>query len=204
MKKLFTLVFLFCGISSLYGQGPNIALTISAEHEIWTKGSPATVNISIENRSSEQVALPSDTSFRLDDGTRGEDSPTMRNGAYYAPFSFHKDYSSNVGRCKNDLDETNVEREGPIITFYRDDTALDVKAGEKKAFRVNLRTLLAHQISIYPVSEVFCSKKAVTLFLMRFGQEQKFKTGWYSPFHIKSKRASVNIGEEWQEQSKRG
>lgn len=201
MKKLFTLVFLFCGISSLYGQRvPNIALTISAEHEIWTKGSPATVNISIENRSSEQVALPSDTSFRIDDGTRGEDSPTMRNGAYYAPFSFYKDYSSNVGRCKNDLDETNVKREGPIITFYRDDTALDVRAGEKKAFRGNLAGLCwAHQISsIYPVSEVFsvAKKGGYTLyFLMRFRTGTKIQDGMSIPIStsIKSNELRVNI-----------
>lgn len=124
----------------------------------------------------------------------------MRNGAYYAPFSFYKDYSSNVGRCKNDLDETNVKREGPIITFYRDDTALDVRAGEKKAFRVNLAGLCwAHQISsIYPVSEVFsvAKKGGYTLYLlMRFRTGTKIQDGMSIPIStsIKSNELRVNI-----------
>jgi len=201
MKNIFTIFLLFCGFSSLHGQQvPNIALTISSEQDIWTKGLPVTVNIRIDNLSSEEVALPSGISFSLDDGTRGTDSPTMRNGAYYAPFSFHKDYSSNVGRCKSDLDETNVRREGPIVTIFRDDIALKVRAGEKKGFQINLAGLCwAHQISsMYPMSELFsvAKKGHYTLyFSMRFRTGTEVRDGISIPIStsVKSNELRVNI-----------
>jgi len=197
------LFFFLYGFSSLYGQEiPNIVLTISSDQINWTKNLPATVIIKIENVSNKELKLPSGIAFYLDDGTRGEHWPTMRNGAYYAPFSFNKKYSSSIRHCQNDLDEKAERREGPIVRSFRDDTALLLKAGGYKEFHVGLAELCwAHQISsVYPMSPLFSEVKTgkhTLYFSMRFRTGTIIQEGISTPIpiskSIESNKLTINI-----------
>ena len=85
----------------------------------------------------------------------------MRNGVYYAPYSFGKNYSSNMGRCQDDLDDGSERREGPIVRKFHDDIPITLKAGAHMELKVDLAELCwAHQrSSVYPMGSLFSEAK---------------------------------------------
>ncbi len=201
LLKVFLLVGVLSGFSMVYGQGlPDIELTISSERTNWTKGAPAVVNIKIKNLSNERTEITSSLRFYLDDETSGKQGPTMKNGAYYVPFSFTKKYLSNAKHCQRDLDETNVIREGPKVTMFRDMTDVYLNGIEIKEFQVDLAGLCwAHQISsLYPMGNLFSEAKpgsSMLYFSIRFVTGMEEHAGTRIPISnaVESNRLRISI-----------